>query len=382
MTATAIIEQDPLEELKKLRKAAPTDTTDPLDALRASKAAASEGEPGVGSKVLGVIASTVRDIPGVEAAQAGVRSLIRGQSYRDALSDIHGAEDAAPKLATVPARIAGGTLAALALPGGAARQGATFGALSGALQSDPNAGVKERVGSSLVDAALGGTLGAVGSGVNAIRSAPSGALKKAAGQLMPRNVQRAAKTWRTLRQAAQTQNAPAAAEAIPRGLPDFPDEAIIGDIAPQTEGALGRAVKQQGRTNGQLNADAMRLNEKLGLDLPLRPEPQHRPVEFTRPGSVEDAAQEDVLMQQLRQSLSRNQGAPVEGPISAPVQSLRVHDDGTTYLFTSPTGDQIAVSKTRFPSMKDARTYAERTLLQDQEPIQASQGLRRRPFTP
>lgn len=356
-----MLEQDDvMEKARQLRAAGvPLPEIEKYIASKRGQPAApiADSEPGVGSKILGTIASTVRDIPGVEAAQAGIRSVVRGQSYRDALSDIHGAEDAAPKVATIPARIAGGTLAALTLPGGAIRQGASYGALSGALQSNPDAGVTERAGSALVDAALGGTVGAIGSGVNAIRTAPAGALRNAAGELMPRNIQRAAKTWRTLRAAASP-----TPKTLPNGLPeavgDFVEPPAIGikplrathvqqDLrpsigllegsgfknvteaakhqpteplifrraataaeppAPAAEGALSRAVKQKGRTNRQLNADADRLRSPYAdgpPDLPLRPEAQGRPVEFARPGSVEDAAQEDLLMQQLLASLKR-----------------------------------------------------------------------------
>lgn len=116
-------------------------------------------EPGAIDKVLGVIASTGRDIPGVEAAQAGVRSLVRRQSYREALSDIRGAEDAAPIAATLPARLAGSALATAVLPGGAAAKGAQFGGLTGALSSDPNSGIESRAIGAGVGAATGALAG-------------------------------------------------------------------------------------------------------------------------------------------------------------------------------------------------------------------------------
>lgn len=159
-----ITETDPLEELKRLaaaKSAAPRDTTDPLDALKASKPRSAPDEsdgPGVGSKILGSVASLVRDIPGGEAAQAGVRSLIRRQSYRDALSDIRTAEDAAPTAATLPARVIGGALSSAALPGGAAAKGAQYGALTAALSSDPNSGGESRA----IGAGFGAGVGYLG----------------------------------------------------------------------------------------------------------------------------------------------------------------------------------------------------------------------------
>lgn len=131
---------------------------------------AKRAEPGVGSKVLGTIAATGRDIPGAEAAQATARAVVRGGGWKDLLQDglspsgiatgvgrvmgspayaearneIRAAEDAAPMAATLPARLLGGGLATAVLPGGAALKGAQYGALSGALQSDPNSGTTSR----------------------------------------------------------------------------------------------------------------------------------------------------------------------------------------------------------------------------------------------
>lgn len=114
-------------------------------------------------QALGVLSSLGRDIPGAEAVQASAGSLVshltgKPRSYAESLKDIRAAEDAAPKIATVPARIAGGTLAAMTMPGGAVRQGLTYGAAKGAFQSDPDAGIGERA----KDAAIEGTLSAVG----------------------------------------------------------------------------------------------------------------------------------------------------------------------------------------------------------------------------
>jgi hypothetical protein len=123
---------------------------------------------GVGMKVLGTLGALGRDIPGVEAAQAGVRSVgrtlankvglpVEAENYQQALANIHGLEDAAPKAATIPARLAGGTVAAMALPGGPAMQGARYGILSGLLNSDPNSDLKNRID----QAGVQGTVGAI-----------------------------------------------------------------------------------------------------------------------------------------------------------------------------------------------------------------------------
>lgn len=354
-------ETDPLEELKKLKAAhgaAPQDTTDPLAALLALKKQDEEGTPGIGSKILGTIASTVRDIPGVEAAQAGVRAAVRtpldlikdpGQAYRNALSDIHEAEDAAPKMATVPARMAGGVLAAMAIPGSPALAGARYGALHALGSADPDASLGERVDNAGIEMATGGGLGAVASGVQGLRALPKGSLKRIAGAAMPNNLRRAGRVIGEIR-AATTPAAEVAKPIIPgdfleppaipvkpavatpvqqdlrpsigllegsgfkniaeaakhqgsfgdvsRGLPDIAEDALVPETAPATEGGLSR-VAQRGRTNRQLNADA----ERFGLNTPRLPEAQGRPVDFAVPGSPEDAAQADLLMRQLLQSI-------------------------------------------------------------------------------
>lgn len=116
------------------------------------------------------LANISRDIPGVEAAQAGVRSLVRRQPYREALQDIRSAAEALPAEVAVPTRVAGAALSAAAMPGRtAARQAMSFGALSGATEANPDIGIEERAGRTALGAAAGGaaakatqTIGTVG----------------------------------------------------------------------------------------------------------------------------------------------------------------------------------------------------------------------------
>lgn len=193
---------------------------------------APEPEPGIGTKALGVAASLVRDIPGMEAAQAGVRSLVRRQPYREALSDIRGAEEAAPKALTIPARIAGAIPAALALPGGMITQGASYGALSGALNADPDADMGQRgtdatVG-ALGGAALGASAGAASGLLRVVRNAPKGAVGKAAGEFLPSNVKRGARAVRAL-----TEPPPTAVK---------PQVRLHEASAPKAEGFVGNSM--------------------------------------------------------------------------------------------------------------------------------------------
>lgn len=128
-------------------------------------------EPTYAQQALGGIASLARDIPGAEAAQAGVRALVRRQPYREALSDIRGAEDSAPGVVRNANRFIGGGIASAVLPGGAAAKGAQYGALTGALSSDPNSGVESR---------------AIGAGAGAVTGALAGHyLGKAGDKLAP-----------------------------------------------------------------------------------------------------------------------------------------------------------------------------------------------------
>src|SRR5262245_41057438 len=92
--------------------------------------------PSTLTKVLGAIGSTAPKGSALESLQAVARAgashvpllnrLYGGQSmgYREALSDIQHAKDAAPKAATIPLGIAGQGLLAAALPGNAVVQNA------------------------------------------------------------------------------------------------------------------------------------------------------------------------------------------------------------------------------------------------------------------
>ncbi len=137
---------------------------------------ASTDAPDVGDKVLGTVASLGREIPGVEFAQAGLRSLGRnGGSYREELGNIRTAEDAAPAWATAPARAAGGAISALALPGGRVIQAGLHGALTGLGEADPDRTLKERVD----DAGVRGAVEAGTAGLAEIGSrVPVGAIAK------------------------------------------------------------------------------------------------------------------------------------------------------------------------------------------------------------
>lgn len=221
----AMLDDDPLAQLKKLR-AAPPASDDPLDQLKALKGTKPAGHdyhaeyasgalqkrmgrenandremaaaetPGYGTQVLGGIASLGKDIPGVEALQAAIRSGMSRpdpqsvaamarhplpssgadtpQSYGEALSDIQGAEADAPALVRNYNRFAGSAVAASTVPGSPVLAGARYGILSGLSQSDPNADIHARLKSAAVRGTTGALAGKLADvGLTAIRGAVS-----------------------------------------------------------------------------------------------------------------------------------------------------------------------------------------------------------------
>lgn len=127
-----------------------------------------ESGPSYAQSALGGIASLGQDIPGVEALQAGARSVFRGQPYREALGDINAAQDA-PKL-EIPYfpdigpgsvnRLAGGGIAAASLPiKSPALAGAAYGAALGVSGANPDEGLLERGAQGVLGGAVGGAAG-------------------------------------------------------------------------------------------------------------------------------------------------------------------------------------------------------------------------------
>jgi hypothetical protein len=121
-----------------------------------------QDEPSYAQQALGGVASLARNIPGAEALQAGARSLLRGQPYTEALSDIRGAEDTANPWVRRGNALVGGLLSAGAAPGsGVVAQGAGYGAASGLLNADPSS-VADRLKSAGTQAAVDAVAGKVG----------------------------------------------------------------------------------------------------------------------------------------------------------------------------------------------------------------------------
>jgi len=130
------------------------------------------GLRGAGIRGLGAITALGRDIPGVEALQAGARAgastlgerlglPVEGQSYGEALGDIRSAQAEVNPVSRVGLRMIGGGLAAGALPGSQAAQGAKYGGLLNLLDAEPDKTFGERLLTGAVGAGLGGAFGKV-----------------------------------------------------------------------------------------------------------------------------------------------------------------------------------------------------------------------------
>lgn len=219
LTIPASIEQDPLEALKRRKPAAGTrlrtPVQDPLEQLKRLRAAATSADPNAqlhadyesgalqrrtarlnqndveeadavpvsipeafARSYAATGASFLKDIPGAEAAQAGARSVVRGQSYEDALKDIRGNEDIMPAGTRIPARLAGAAIsvgaAAPFIPAGALASGAIVGGAHGLAEADPVSPIQrayDTAGGAIGGAAAGGAMKVGGAVVKKVADA-------------------------------------------------------------------------------------------------------------------------------------------------------------------------------------------------------------------
>lgn len=107
--------------------------------------------------ITGLGATASQAIPGMEAVQAGVRSVVRRQPYSEALSDMRGATDQIP----AGVKLAVQTPAMLAMgygPWNPLKAGAALGGASQALDADPMS-LSERAGRTVAGATVGGAAG-------------------------------------------------------------------------------------------------------------------------------------------------------------------------------------------------------------------------------
>lgn len=114
--------------------------------------------PTYGTTALGGLAALAKGIPGVEAVQAGARSMLRGQPYQTALQDIRGAESDNP--ASGANSLIGAGIAGAVMPGSPAMSSAAYGGAQGLLSADPQS-TAARLGNTALGAGIGGLLGKV-----------------------------------------------------------------------------------------------------------------------------------------------------------------------------------------------------------------------------
>lgn len=177
------------------RAAAETTTAPARRAQPTARAAEPEADRmPMAAAIPAAIANVSRDIPGAEAAQAFVRSLVRRQPYGEALQDIRQATSALPAAVRIPTRMAGSALATAVAPGRTlARQGAAYGAAMGATEASPEVDVTERAMRAAGQAA-GGAL--AGKAVDVAGTAVRARLSPTAEQVLlkQRGAQQAAAT--------------------------------------------------------------------------------------------------------------------------------------------------------------------------------------------
>lgn len=205
--------------------------------------------PEKAGQILSTVAATGRDIPGVEAAQAAVRGLVRGQPYRQSLAEMRESQESLPTLLRAPARMAGAGLSMAALPGSTAMQGARYGVLRGMAQAD-DADVSER----LKDAVLEGTVGLVaGKGADYAGTALKGAKAAITGST-------AAKAF-SARKAARSAAASPKYDAF-RDLGELERTPALDDILslPSVQTALQQVKAASPKTKNLSDTDALVLD--------------------------------------------------------------------------------------------------------------------------
>ena len=96
------------------------------------------------------------------APQAAVRSVVRGQPYREAVADIQGSEAQLPKAERIGESIAGAAPAAAMLPWSPAVSGAVAGGATAAADPNPDLSIGKRAANTAIGTAVGGTIGKLG----------------------------------------------------------------------------------------------------------------------------------------------------------------------------------------------------------------------------
>lgn len=199
----------------------------------------------------GTATAAAQEIPGVEAAGAGLRSVVQGEPYAKVLADMRTAEEEAPPALTTAAR-----LAAVAVPGAglkrlgttAAKGGMLLGGALPALSADQQPW-EERATRTVAGAGLGGLFG------KALESLSTVARSKAADTGGAQALDR--------RAVIRTADAPAyrTAEAEAAGTPATPElkaAMTAPKIAPFVKTARSLEA-MQGQDEGRIAMEAYKL---------------------------------------------------------------------------------------------------------------------------
>ncbi len=134
----------------------------------------------LGRAVVDNVANIATSLPGTLAAASGIRSLIRGQPYKDAYTDLSAAKQRIPAPIRIAENVVGSGPAAL-IPGSPAMVGAGLAAADQLLDANPDRGVGSRVGGAAIAAPLGYATGKIAdAAVTKIRSMNAPTLGRAA----------------------------------------------------------------------------------------------------------------------------------------------------------------------------------------------------------
>jgi hypothetical protein len=245
-------------QMPKAKPAQPAAKRAPLPGQHGNEIIDASPETSYAQEALGGVAALSKDIPGAEALQAGARSLFRGMPYKNALSDIRGAEDAAPKWVRRGNRVIGGTVAAAVAPGNVLSQGALYGVTGGLLQADPST-VEERLHEGAKQGVIGAAAGKVGQMIGTgLRTVAASTLGKIA---LARKAAMSAADNAAYGKAAQ-EGALAAADPTPQAVNDVMADA---DIAPYIAAIKGSRIFK-GADDATVLREAYKLmSEKQGL---------------------------------------------------------------------------------------------------------------------
>jgi hypothetical protein len=234
------------------------------------------------TKVLGTAASLVRDIPGMEAVQSGASALVNRIPYSEARAQIRAAEDATPKKFTIPARLAGGTLAAAATPGAALKvagrtvmsapvaSGALYGAASGALDSDMDQSIESRLARTAAGATVGGI---AAKGADVLTTAGKGMLAKTLGEAATTRSQATARITEPLYAAAKREGASNAGQPVPLSVLEALDKPDVKKYADLVMGSRQYAsadhatiVRETFKLMSKQQSGLMRRLQQNGFD--------------------------------------------------------------------------------------------------------------------